>query len=230
MPKLPLVCNSLSRLICTACRLLCKVGAGPAEPVSSGVCLQALKEVGHAQRSTSLLNGACANQHPTPAGEPRTNGGAANRPPAQGLKWHRTACPSPMENAIAVHVVHRLEQLPHVALGALLRHIVAAPPNQLVDVHVHQLKHEGQAPRRLITAPEKAGDCAELCGAYAYQLSNRGQAACWWVTAVRRSRSWCRTEPLPHCVSWLAEECWTCGRYSVSCANVQSWSCSAGIV
>jgi hypothetical protein len=46
-----------------------------------------------------------------------------------------------VEDAVAVHVVHGLDELVHIALDALLRHVVPPPADQLVDVHVHQLEH-----------------------------------------------------------------------------------------
>lgn len=41
-----------------------------------------------------------------------------------------------------VHVVDGLQQLEHVPLDALLRQKMPPSPNELVDVHVHQLEHE----------------------------------------------------------------------------------------
>ena len=57
-----------------------------------------------------------------------------------------------MEDAGAVHVVERLQQLPHVLAHELLGHVHAAPPDQLVDVLVHQLEHQRQPPRPVVAA------------------------------------------------------------------------------
>ena len=58
-----------------------------------------------------------------------------------------------MKDAISVHVVYRLEHLVHVVLDALLWQVVPPAFDCLVHVHVHQLEHQRQAPRRLVTAP-----------------------------------------------------------------------------
>jgi len=55
-----------------------------------------------------------------------------------------------MEDAISVHVVHRAHQLVHVVLDAVLSYIVPPAPDELVDVHVHELKHKGQPSSGLV--------------------------------------------------------------------------------
>ena len=55
-----------------------------------------------------------------------------------------------MEDAVLVHVVHGLEQLVHEALDALLAQRLCAALDELVDVAVHELKHQRQAPRGLV--------------------------------------------------------------------------------
>ena len=57
-----------------------------------------------------------------------------------------------MEDACFVHVVHGFDQLVHVAPDTLLCNIVAAASDELIDVHVHQLKYQRQAPCWLVTA------------------------------------------------------------------------------
>ena len=59
---------------------------------------------------------------------------------------------SPVEDACFVHVVHGFDQLVHVAPDTLLCNIVAAASDELIDVHVHQLKHQRQPPCWLVTA------------------------------------------------------------------------------
>ena len=55
-----------------------------------------------------------------------------------------------MEDAVPVHVVHGLEQLVHVVLHGLLGKVLRAALDELVDVALHELKHERQAARGLI--------------------------------------------------------------------------------
>ena len=57
-----------------------------------------------------------------------------------------------MENASLVHMVHGLDELVHVAPYPVLCHVMAAPAYELIDVHVHELKHECKPACRLITA------------------------------------------------------------------------------
>lgn len=59
-----------------------------------------------------------------------------------------------MEDAVPVHMVHGFDQLVHVTLEAVLRYVVTAAPDQLVDVHVHQLKHQREATGGLVTVVE----------------------------------------------------------------------------
>ena len=56
-----------------------------------------------------------------------------------------------VEDTIAMHVVDGLEDLVDVELDPLLGQVVPPPFDRLVHVHVHQLKHQCQPPRRLIT-------------------------------------------------------------------------------
>ena len=58
----------------------------------------------------------------------------------------------PVENTVAVHVVHGLQQLEHVHLDLLLREVVPAPPDEFVDVAVHEFKHERQAAGGFVAA------------------------------------------------------------------------------
>ena len=55
-----------------------------------------------------------------------------------------------MEDAVPVHVVHRLEQLVHVDLDPCLGKVLTAAADELIDVHVHELEDERQAARRLV--------------------------------------------------------------------------------
>ena len=54
-----------------------------------------------------------------------------------------------VEDAVAVHVVHALEQLVHVILDALLLQVLPPPADELVDVHVHQLEDERETALRV---------------------------------------------------------------------------------
>ena len=49
-----------------------------------------------------------------------------------------------------MHVVHRLEQLIHVVLDALLLQVLPPPTDELIDVHIHQLEDQRQPARGLI--------------------------------------------------------------------------------
>jgi hypothetical protein len=76
-----------------------------------------------------------------------------------------------VEDAVAVHVVHGLHQLVHVVLQPLLPDVVPPPADELVDVHVHQLEHQGQPPRGLVAAPTQTQErlkdqqpSGRLCG------------------------------------------------------------------
>mmetsp|Transcript_103958 Transcript_103958/g.238005 ORF Transcript_103958/g.238005 Transcript_103958/m.238005 type:complete len:242 (-) Transcript_103958:19-744(-) len=55
-----------------------------------------------------------------------------------------------VEDAVPVHVVHCLTELVHVHLNLGLRKIMPSPPDALVHVHVHQLKHQGQSAGGLV--------------------------------------------------------------------------------
>lgn len=55
-----------------------------------------------------------------------------------------------VEDAVAVHVVHALHELVHVVLDPVLCNVVPPPSDELIDVHVHQLKHQRKPPRRLV--------------------------------------------------------------------------------
>lgn len=58
-----------------------------------------------------------------------------------------TDTPSRARVCVPVHVGNGPEELVNVALDTLLRQRVAAAADELVYVHIHQLKDEGQAPR-----------------------------------------------------------------------------------
>ncbi|KAL3917804.1 MAG: hypothetical protein SGPRY_006260, partial [Prymnesium sp.] len=55
-----------------------------------------------------------------------------------------------MEDAVTVHVVHRFEQLVHVALDPSFGQVVSSPADELVDVHVHQLEDQSEPAGRLV--------------------------------------------------------------------------------
>ena len=55
-----------------------------------------------------------------------------------------------MEDAVLVHVVHGLEQLIHEVLHLVLAQVLCAALDELVDVAVHELKHQRQPPRGLV--------------------------------------------------------------------------------
>lgn len=57
-----------------------------------------------------------------------------------------------MEDTSLVHVVHGLDELVHVTPYPLFCHIMAAPAYELIDVHVHELKHKREPASRLVTA------------------------------------------------------------------------------
>lgn len=57
-----------------------------------------------------------------------------------------------MEDPSLVHMVHGLDELIHVPPYPVLCHIVAAPAYELIDVHVHELKHERKPACGLVTA------------------------------------------------------------------------------
>mmetsp|Transcript_70159 Transcript_70159/g.188936 ORF Transcript_70159/g.188936 Transcript_70159/m.188936 type:complete len:229 (-) Transcript_70159:41-727(-) len=52
----------------------------------------------------------------------------------------------PVEDAVAVHVVQGLQHFIHVVLDLLLGQVVASAFDGLVDIHVHELEDQGQAP------------------------------------------------------------------------------------
>ena len=55
-----------------------------------------------------------------------------------------------MEYAVAMHVVHSLDQLVHVALNPCLRQILPPPTDKLVDIHIHELEDKCQPTCRLL--------------------------------------------------------------------------------
>ena len=57
-----------------------------------------------------------------------------------------------MENPSLVHMIHGFDQLIHISPYPVLCHVVAAPAYELVDVHVHELKHKRKPACGLITA------------------------------------------------------------------------------
>lgn len=56
-----------------------------------------------------------------------------------------------MEDASLVHVIHGFDELIHVPPYPVLRHIMAAPANELINVHVHELKHKRKPACGLVT-------------------------------------------------------------------------------
>ena len=58
----------------------------------------------------------------------------------------------PVEDTSFVHVIHCLDELIHVTPDPFLCHIMTATAYELIDVHVHELKHQCQPPCRLVTA------------------------------------------------------------------------------
>mmetsp|Transcript_75967 Transcript_75967/g.245889 ORF Transcript_75967/g.245889 Transcript_75967/m.245889 type:complete len:257 (+) Transcript_75967:1021-1791(+) len=55
-----------------------------------------------------------------------------------------------VENAVAVHVVQGLQHFIHVVLDLLLGQVVASAFDGLVDIHVHELEDQRQAPCGLV--------------------------------------------------------------------------------
>ena len=51
---------------------------------------------------------------------------------------------------VAMHVVHRLDELPDVILHHGLLQVVSSSPNLLIYIHIHELKHKSKASRRLV--------------------------------------------------------------------------------
>ena len=67
-----------------------------------------------------------------------------------GLK--NVVCILPVKDTSLVHVIHCLDELIHVPPDPFLCHIMTATAYELIDVHVHELKHQCQPPCRLVTA------------------------------------------------------------------------------
>ena len=59
-----------------------------------------------------------------------------------GLQHQKAMHGRPVEDASFVHVIHCSDQLVHVALDSVLCHIMTAPADELIDVHIHELKHK----------------------------------------------------------------------------------------
>ena len=57
---------------------------------------------------------------------------------------------APVEDAVSVHLVDGLHELVEVDAHALLGEVVRAALDELVDVAVHELKDEREAPRGLV--------------------------------------------------------------------------------
>lgn len=55
-----------------------------------------------------------------------------------------------------MHVVHGLDQLIQIQLHLLFRQVMSSSAYELIDVHVHQLKHQGEAACGLVTARSTA--------------------------------------------------------------------------
>ena len=56
----------------------------------------------------------------------------------------------PVEDTVAVHVVHALKQLMHVKFDATLGEIMPTAADELIDVHLHQLEDQSEPPCRLV--------------------------------------------------------------------------------
>lgn len=95
-----------------------------------------------------------------------------------------------MEDSITVHVVHGFHELPHVAPHKIFCQVVPPASDELIDVHIHELKHERQSARRLITATQlinHSGALSEVAG----RMSSLGESD------VRKWLKW-----LGHCLLW----------------------------
>ena len=57
-----------------------------------------------------------------------------------------------MEDPSLVHMIHGFDELIHIPPYPVLCHIMAAPAYELINVHVHELKHKRKSACRLITA------------------------------------------------------------------------------
>ena len=62
---------------------------------------------------------------------------------------------SPVEDTSLVHVIHCLDELVHIPSYPLLSHVMTAPPYELIDVHVHELKYQRQPTSRLVTVDRR---------------------------------------------------------------------------
>jgi hypothetical protein len=62
-----------------------------------------------------------------------------------------------VEDARAVHVVQRLQQLPHVQPDEALGQVHPTPADELIDIFVHQLEHQRQAARPVVTVVQVTG-------------------------------------------------------------------------
>jgi len=67
-----------------------------------------------------------------------------------GLK--NAVCKLPVKDTSLVHMIHCLDELIHVPPDPFLCHIMTAAAYELIDVHVHELKHQCQPPCGLVTA------------------------------------------------------------------------------
>lgn len=57
-----------------------------------------------------------------------------------------------VEDAVTVHVLDGLQQLVYIHLNTRLGQVVRPAFNCFVKIHLHQLEHQGQSSRRLVTA------------------------------------------------------------------------------
>ena len=91
---------------------------------------------------------------------------------------HVSVCHSPVEDTSLVHVIHSLDELVHVPSYPLFSHVMTAPPYELIDVHVHELKYQRQPPSRLVTADSRHFSlCSRGCNIKRYsQLYDDAQA------------------------------------------------------
>ena len=104
-----------------------------------------------------------------------------------GLK--NVVCNVPVKDTSLVHVIHCLDELIHVPPNPFLCHIMTATAYELIDVHVHELKHQRQPPCRLVTANSTLFRL--FLGACVWDAN--GQRSCyntlWCATYYRTSKS-----------------------------------------
>ena len=79
-----------------------------------------------------------------------------------------------VEDAVAVHVVYRLEHLVHVVLHSLLRQVVPPALDRLVHVHVHELEDQSKTTCGFIA--KISFKVSNLCLASDSRLATLGQS------------------------------------------------------